>query len=100
MTVEMDPARWGDPAAAAPLPQPARELVRMAFGDARTPAEPTADAPVAAPALDAALLAGLRGIVGDEHVITDDDLRRRRTRGKSTPDLLRNRAGDFAAAPD
>ena len=33
-------------------------------------------------------------------MVTDDDLRRRRTRGKSTPDLLRNRAGDFADAPD
>ena len=32
MTVEMPPARWGDPAAAAPLPETARGLVEMAFG--------------------------------------------------------------------
>ena len=34
------------------------------------------------------------------HVSTDDDLRRHRTRGKSTPDLLRARAGDLTDAPD
>ena len=55
---------------------------------------------VAAPAIDEPLLAGLAALVGDDHVVTDDDLRRRRTRGKSTPDLLRSRAGDFADAPD
>ncbi len=100
MTVEMHPARWGDPAAAHPLPDPARELVRMAFGEAPTEAAPAVDGVVAAPAIDDALLAGLAGLVGEDHVVTDDDLRRRRTRGKSTPDLLRNRAGDFADAPD
>ncbi len=100
MTVEMHPSRWGDPAAAAPLPETARDLVRLAFGEAPLPATPPADTPVAAPAIAEALLDGLRGVVGVDHVRTDDDLRRRRTRGKSTPDLLRNRAGDFADAPD
>jgi alkyldihydroxyacetonephosphate synthase len=33
-------------------------------------------------------------------VLTDDTTRRLRTRGKSTPDLLRQRAGDLADAPD
>ena len=32
--------------------------------------------------------------------VTDDDSRRLRTRGKSTPDLLRARSGDLADAPD
>ena len=100
MTVEMHPARWGDPAAAHPLPDPARELVRIAFGEAPTGAEPSSDGVVAAPALDEPVLAGFAALVGDHHVVTDDDLRRRRTRGKSTPDLLRSRAGDFADAPD
>jgi alkyldihydroxyacetonephosphate synthase len=100
MTVEMPPSRWGDPAAAAPLPETARDLVRLAFGEATPPAAPPALSSLAAPAIDEALLDGLRGIVGADHVVTDDDLRRRRTRGKSTPDLLRNRAGDFADAPD
>ncbi len=38
--------------------------------------------------------------VGAEHVLTDDETRRLRTRGKSTPDLLRARAGDLSDAPD
>jgi len=99
----MHPARWGDPAAVAPLSDSARELVRLAFGEP-TPAAPGAEPPgegtVPEPALAPALLDGLRATVGPDHVVTDDDLRRRRTRGKSTPDLLRNRAGDFADAPD
>ena len=33
-------------------------------------------------------------------MLTDDDTRRLRTRGKSTPDLLRARAGDLSDAPD
>jgi alkyldihydroxyacetonephosphate synthase len=33
-------------------------------------------------------------------VLTDDTSRRLRTRGKSTPDLLRARAGDLTDAPD
>ena len=35
-----------------------------------------------------------------DHVLTDDETRRLRTRGKSTPDLLRQRAGDLSDAPD
>ena len=46
------------------------------------------------------LLADLRALVGAEHVLTDDETRRLRTRGKSTPDLLRARAGDLSDAPD
>ncbi len=33
-------------------------------------------------------------------MLTDDDNRRLRTRGKSTPDLLRQRTGDLSDAPD
>ena len=33
-------------------------------------------------------------------MLTDDETRRLRTRGKSTPDLLRQRAGDLSDAPD
>ena len=50
--------------------------------------------------LDAALLDGLRSIVGADHVLVDDETRILRTRGKSTPDLLRARAGDLTDAPD
>ncbi len=38
--------------------------------------------------------------MGDEHVLLDDATRALRTRGKSTPDLLRARAGDLGDAPD
>ncbi|NHA01137.1 FAD-binding oxidoreductase [Nocardioides sp. W3-2-3] len=46
------------------------------------------------------LVEGLRGVVGAANVLTDDDVRRLRTRGKSTPDLLRQRSGDLGDAPD
>src|SRR5512139_21482 len=96
---EMHPTRWGDPAAATALPDSARALVELAFGElASTPAhEPVA---VPAPQIETALLDDLRARLGAEHVLTDDATRRLRTRGKSTFDLLRARAGDLADAPD
>ena len=95
---EMHPQRWGDPAAASPLPAAARELVELAFGIDERPAVESPVLPQ--PALDPALLDGLRSILGAEHVRTDDETRRLRTRGKSTPDLLRARSGDLSDAPD
>ena len=94
----MHPQRWGDPAAATALPESARGLVELAFGLADTPA--VADAPLPAGVLGDDLLAGLRELLGAEHVLVDDEVRRLRTRGKSTPDLLRARAGDLSDAPD
>ena len=94
----MHPQRWGSPAAAADLPDTARGLVELAFGIRPTPA--VDDAAVPAPALDGAVLDALRAAVGAEHVLLDDDVRRLRTRGKSTPDLLRARQGDLSDAPD
>jgi alkyldihydroxyacetonephosphate synthase len=96
--LEMHPTRWGDPAAAAPLPEAARGLIELAFGQAEPAA--VADPVMPASALRADLLDGLRAVVGPEHVLGDDETRRRRTRGKSTPDLLRARAGDLSDAPD
>jgi alkyldihydroxyacetonephosphate synthase len=46
------------------------------------------------------LVDGLRALLGDQHVLVDDRSRTLRTRGKSTPDLLRARAGDLSDAPD
>ena len=101
MTVEMHPARWGDPAAAAPAARRRPRAGRLAFGAPPTAAAATgATASSPRPRSTARCSTGCAGIVGADHVVTDDDLRRRRTRGKSTPDLLRDRAGDFADAPD
>ena len=95
---EMHPQRWGAPTAATDLPESARGLVEMAFGLHPTPAVETPAVP--ASALGEAPLAALRDVVGEQHVLLDDDVRRLRTRGKSTPDLLRARSGDLADAPD
>ena len=95
---EMHPQRWGAPDAATALPDSARGLVEMAFGLRPTPA--VEDAPLPAGGLDATVLDALRAAVGSEHVLLDDDVRRLRTRGKSTPDLLRARRGDLSDAPD
>jgi alkyldihydroxyacetonephosphate synthase len=94
----MHPQRWGDPASAAPLPESTRGLVELAFGGAKdTPATESYQLP---PTLPAELLGSLRAVAGAENVLTDDEVRRLRTRGKSTPDLLRARSGDLSDAPD
>ncbi|HWJ09451.1 MAG TPA: FAD-binding oxidoreductase [Nocardioides sp.] len=95
---EMPATRWGDPAHASALPDGVRELVGMVFPIRDTPTLEEVALP--APRLTDAQLAGLRAILGDAHVVTDDATRRVRTRGKSTPDLLRQRAGDLGDAPD
>jgi alkyldihydroxyacetonephosphate synthase len=98
--LEMHPTRWGDPARATALPDAARGLVDLAFPtDDRVVAD---DAPVTLPAVGLGLdvLDDFADVLGAEHVLTDDRSRRLRTRGKSTPDLLRARAGDLTDAPD
>src|SRR6266545_4225150 len=95
---EMHPSRWGDPAAAAPLPEATRGLVELAFGVRDTPA--VDDVTVPPSRLAPELLAELVELVGASNILTDDATRRLRTRGKSTPDLLRARAGDLDDAPD
>ncbi|MEU7000468.1 FAD-binding oxidoreductase [Nonomuraea sp. NPDC046570] len=93
---------WGDPAKAADLPEPVRELLHDLLG-VRAPATPAAalsEVRLPPPALPGSALARLTGAVGAEHVRTGDETRIRHTRGKSTPDLLRIRAGDGSDAPD
>jgi alkyldihydroxyacetonephosphate synthase len=94
----MDPLRWGTPKAAAPLPEGARALVEAVFGPAAEVAPVVGQPP--APGLPADVLAALASAAGEAHVLVDDDVRRLRTRGKSTPDLLKARAGDLDDAPD
>jgi alkyldihydroxyacetonephosphate synthase len=95
---EMPATRWGDPALASGLPDGVRDLVGLVFPIADTPA--LADVVVPASRLSAAQVDGLRALLGEENVVTDDEVRRLRTRGKSTPDLLRQRRGDLGDAPD
>jgi alkyldihydroxyacetonephosphate synthase len=96
----MHPTRWGDPDRAADLPETARGLVELVFPVADHRVDP--DAPVTLPPVELgdAVLRDLAAVVGADHVHTDDETRRSRTRGKSTPDLLRARAGDLTDAPD
>jgi alkyldihydroxyacetonephosphate synthase len=98
MTLEMHPQRWGDPAEAKALPDSVRGLVDSVIGTHDTPA--VGEVTLPASALSNEQVASLRAVVGDDAVLTDDDTRRLRTRGKSTPDLLRARAGDLGDAPD
>ncbi|WUI04309.1 FAD-binding oxidoreductase [Spirillospora sp. NBC_00431] len=93
---------WGDPGRAAPLPEPVVALLRDLLG-----VRPAKDAPVALadvkvrePRLPADALTALARLVGDRNVRADTESRVRHTRGKSTPDLLRIRAGETADAPD
>ncbi len=95
---EMHPTRWGDPSQATELPDSARGLIELAFGLDDRPAVPAGPLPPSG--LPDLVLAELRAVLGLEQVLLDDDARRVRTRGKSTPDLLRARAGDLDDAPD
>ncbi|MGW2485797.1 FAD-binding oxidoreductase [Streptomyces sp. NPDC001606] len=93
---------WGDPAKAAPLPETVTGLLRDLLGVKPVSTPPLAledirlPAPTAAPA---ALTALAEAVGGEQHVRTDADSRIRHTRGKSTPDLLRIRAGDISDVP-
>src|SRR6476659_5943487 len=98
-TPEMHWSRWGDPAQAGPLPESAFALVDAFIGTSDTPAVDPADVRLSEP-LAADLLEELAGIVGAEHVLTDHETRLHRTRGKSTPDLLKRRSGDGSDSPD
>src|SRR3954452_24909065 len=99
MTTEMHWARWGDPEQAGALPESALALVDAFLGTRDTPAVDPGDVRLSAP-LDEALVTELAGIVGAEHVLLDHETRLHRTRGKSTPDLLKLRHGDGLDSPD
>ena len=96
---EMHWSRWGDPAEAGPLSESAHAMVDAFLGTTETPAVDPADVRLTDP-LAQELLDELADIVGAEHVLTDHETRLHRTRGKSTPDLLRLRAGDGSDSPD
>jgi len=96
---EMHWSRWGDPAHAGPLAESAFALVDTFIGTTPTPAVDVAEVRLTDPLPDE-LLDELAAIVGAENVLTDHESRLHRTRGKSTPDLLKLRAGDGSDSPD
>jgi alkyldihydroxyacetonephosphate synthase len=99
MTTEMHWSRWGDPAQAGPLPETAMALVDAFLGTSDTPAVAPEEVRLSEP-LPADLVAELAEVVGDDHVLLDHETRLHRTRGKSTPDLLKLRRGDGLDSPD
>lgn len=94
---------WGDPARATPLPDTVTGLLGELLGvkprDAASVPLEQIDVPDSP--LDAAAHRALAAAVGDrpDRLRTDAETRVRHTRGKSTPDLLRIRAGDTTDTP-
>ncbi|MFG2755496.1 FAD-binding oxidoreductase [Streptomyces wuyuanensis] len=93
---------WGDPAKAAPLPDSVIGLLRDLLGVTPRESGPAGLGDIAVPesGLTDAARRALAAAVGDDaHVRTDAETRIRHTRGKSTPDLLRIRAGEVDDIP-
>ncbi|WP_338674428.1 FAD-binding oxidoreductase [Streptomyces sp. SCSIO 30461] len=102
MATDMLWSGWGDPAKAAPLPESVTGLLRDLLGVVPRESGPAelGDIPVAETPLGDKALRTLAELVGGaEHVRTDAESRLRHTRGKSTPDLLRIRAGETDDVP-
>lgn len=99
--VEFHPYRWGDPATPAELPEAAAGALQ-ALGVTAPEHEPVKvdEIPLAQVALSEQAQAELESIVGVAHVSSEHAARVAHTRGWSTPDLLKIRAGDAADAPD
>ena len=94
-------ARWGDPAQSRPVSDSMRELLELFAGDIEErPAVPLEQVRLPEVGLEPAALEELAGLVGRAHVHTGAEWRIARTRGKSTPDLLRMRQGEADDAPD
>jgi alkyldihydroxyacetonephosphate synthase len=93
---------WGDPDEVPVSPDSLRAPLVDALGVRGRGARPASIAEIAlAPSrLEPALAAQLSSVVGAEHASADHEPRVRHTRGKSTMDLLRLRAGETDGAPD
>ena len=96
---EMHWSRWGDPHQAGPVSDSVRGLIDMFLGASDTPAVEAEAVELSTP-LASDLVAELAAIVGPGNVSVDHHDRLLRTRGKSTPDLLKIRAGDGSESPD
>ena len=95
----LTPGRWGNPAQSVELPAAALDALKHLGIHRPTPAPPVAEAEPG-PALTTAQLEFLSSVVGSQHVDAGWDARWAHTRGYSTTDLLRFRAGDTTDVPD
>ena len=95
-------AGWGDPAQAVELPAEARLLVNdaLGLGEPSAPVPDLAAVRLPEPRLPDSARTQLEAALGAENVRGDTEARVLHTRGKSTTDLLRLRAGDAGDAPD
>ena len=95
-------AAWGDPDAATELPEAVVKLLREQLGvkPLPSPAVEIGDVELPDSRLSDAARSALEQAVGADGLSEDHDLRLRRALGRSTPDLLRLRAGDASSAPD
>src|SRR5271167_4710793 len=93
---------WGDPAAAKPLSDGIRSLLKQAVGleDSQQVELDAGRVELRPSALSQADQDALAGIVGAEFCRTDDRDRLLRAGGKSTPDLLRRKDTGVQDAPD
>jgi alkyldihydroxyacetonephosphate synthase len=94
---------WGDPRQIPELPEVVRKLLAEGLGvhgTAPDRASRISDLRLPGPRLGDAATAALGAVVGADYALADDEARIRHTRGKSTPDLLRVRAGEVDDAPD
>jgi alkyldihydroxyacetonephosphate synthase len=93
---------WGDPAAAKPLSDGIRTLLKQALGvdGVDTPDLEASDVTLRPSALTDADRDALAAIVGADYVRVDDEDRLLRAGGKSTLDLLRRKDSGVQEAPD
>lgn len=97
--VEMQRPIWGNPATPGSLPHLAAAALEQLGAHAR-PAVAPEDVVLPEPALSSAARAALQEAVGEKYVVVDRHTRVQHTRGYSTPDILKLRAGDASDAPD
>jgi alkyldihydroxyacetonephosphate synthase len=98
--IEMVRPRWGNPATPGSLPSVAEQaLGALGVGGPR-PAVAAQEIAVPVSTLPVEVREALADAVGADHISVDSAVRAQHTRGYSTPDLLKLRAGDASDAPD
>lgn len=98
----MDWSRWGVDGEGEPLPESRRSLIKQTLGVERDGAAAVElkQIELAPPQLEPEARAALESAVGAGNVLSDHEARVVHSAGRSTPDLLRLRAGGLVDAPD